>query len=166
MDMSLEDTLAALGLDDEVTVSPRTGRDGGGNFFIIPSGWSRSHTEDSKLTTGQTPFAPGTPESFVDTLAGRVPHQHSQKGTWEDTAILEPQSKNWREHCRNGRLCSLTSLRVLLPPRAAAEVSIPTACYKCGEVGHYCGIAPVIRRPRRQETQWGGKGRKGPPLAE
>ena len=50
MDMSLEDTLAALGLDDEVTVSPRTGRDRGGNFFTIPSGWSRSHREDSTLT--------------------------------------------------------------------------------------------------------------------
>ena len=38
MDMSLEDKLAALGLDDEATVSPRTGGDRGGNFFTIPSG--------------------------------------------------------------------------------------------------------------------------------
>ena len=38
MDMSLEDTLAALGLDDEATASPRTDRDGVGNFFTIPSG--------------------------------------------------------------------------------------------------------------------------------
>ena len=35
--MSLEDTLASLGLDNEATVSPLTGRDGGGNFFTIPS---------------------------------------------------------------------------------------------------------------------------------
>ena len=36
MDMSLEDTLAALGLDDEATASLRTGRDGGGDFFHYP----------------------------------------------------------------------------------------------------------------------------------
>ena len=36
MDMSLEDTLTALGLDDKATASPRTGRDGGGDFFHYP----------------------------------------------------------------------------------------------------------------------------------
>ena len=92
MDMSLEDTLAALGLDDKATVSPRTSRDGGGDFFTNPRCWSRSHREDSTLTPGQTLFAPGTPESYVDTIAGREPHQHSQKGTRDDTAILEPQA--------------------------------------------------------------------------
>ena len=69
--MSLEDTLASLGLDDEATVSPRTGRDSDGNFFTIPSGWSRSYREDSTLTPAQTPLAPGTPESYVDSIAGR-----------------------------------------------------------------------------------------------
>ena len=68
MDMSLEDTLAALGLGDKATVSPRTGRDGGGNFFTIPSGLSRSHREDSTLMPGQTPFAPGTLGSYLDTV--------------------------------------------------------------------------------------------------
>ena len=43
MDMSLEDTLAALGMDDDATVSPRTGGDGGGNFFAIPCGRSRNY---------------------------------------------------------------------------------------------------------------------------
>ena len=62
--MSLEDKLAALGLDDNATVSPCTGR----NFFTIPSGWSRNHREDSKLMSGQTPLAPGTPESYLDTV--------------------------------------------------------------------------------------------------
>ena len=76
--MSLEDTLAALGLDDEVTASPRTGRDGGGNFFTIPSGWSGSHREDSTLTPGQTPLAPGTPGITWTLSVGRGPHQHSQ----------------------------------------------------------------------------------------
>ena len=70
MDMSLDDTLAALGLDDEVTVSPRTGRNGGGNFFTIPSRWSRSHREDSTLTPGQTPLAPGTSGNYTVRRAG------------------------------------------------------------------------------------------------
>ena len=64
MDMSLEDTLAALDLDDEASASLRTCRDGVGNFFPIPSGWSRSHTEDSTLTPGHTPLAPGTLGSY------------------------------------------------------------------------------------------------------
>ena len=79
MDMSLEDTLAALGLDDEATVSPRYDRDGGGNVFTIPSRWSKSHREDSTLMPGQTPLAPGTLGSYLDTVrrAGG-PHQDSQ----------------------------------------------------------------------------------------
>ena len=64
MDISLEDTLAALGLDNDATASPRTGGDGNGNVFTIPSGWSRSHREDSTLTPGQTPLAPGTLGSY------------------------------------------------------------------------------------------------------
>ena len=36
MDMSLEDLLAVLGLDDEANVFPRTGGDRGGHFFNIP----------------------------------------------------------------------------------------------------------------------------------
>ena len=66
--MSLEDTLAALGLEDEATVSPRTGGDGGGNSFAIPIGWSGNHRGDLTLTPGQTPFAPGTPGNYLDTV--------------------------------------------------------------------------------------------------
>ena len=78
MDMSLEETLAALGMDDDVTASLRTGRDGVGNFFTIPSGWSRSHREDSTLTPGQTPLATGILGNYLDTVR-RVggPHQGS-----------------------------------------------------------------------------------------
>ena len=68
MDMSLEDTLAALGLDDEAIVSPRTGGDGGWNIFTIPSGRWRNYRQDSTLTLGQTPFANGTPGSYMDTV--------------------------------------------------------------------------------------------------
>ena len=68
MDISLEDTLAALGLDNDATASPRTGGDGDGNVFTIPSGWSRSHREDSTLMPGQTPLAPGTLGSYLDTV--------------------------------------------------------------------------------------------------
>ena len=66
MDMSIEDTLAALGLDDEATLSPRTGRDGGGDFFTIPSGWSRSQREDSTITLGQTPRGVSYPHPHQD----------------------------------------------------------------------------------------------------
>ena len=38
MDMSLEDKLAALGLDDNATMSPLTGRDGVGIFPLSPAG--------------------------------------------------------------------------------------------------------------------------------
>ena len=86
MDMSLEDTLAALCLDDEATVSPRTGRDRGGNFFTIPIGWSRSHREDSTLTLGQTPLAPGTPGNYLDT----APSGLSVGDLEQHTAVLEP----------------------------------------------------------------------------
>ena len=51
MDMSLEDTLAALVLEDEATVSPRTGGDGGGNSFPIPIGWSGIYRGDFTLTS-------------------------------------------------------------------------------------------------------------------
>ena len=86
--MSLEDTLAALGLDDEATVSPR---DGGGDFFTIPSGWSRSHREDSTLTLGQIPLAPGTLESYLDTVrrAGG-PSELPVGDLGQHTAIVEP----------------------------------------------------------------------------
>ena len=56
--MSLEDTLAALGLDDKATASPHTGKDGGGDVFTIPSRWSRSHRDDSTLMPGQTSGLP------------------------------------------------------------------------------------------------------------
>lgn len=49
MDMSLEDTLAALGLEDEATVSPRTGGDGGGNSLPIHIGWSGIYRGDFTL---------------------------------------------------------------------------------------------------------------------
>ena len=68
MDMSLEDTLAAFGLEDEATVFPRTGGDGGGNSFAIPIGWSGNYRGDFMLTPGQTPVSPGTPGSHLDTV--------------------------------------------------------------------------------------------------
>ena len=60
MDMSLEDTLAVLGLDDEANVFPRTGGDGGGHFFNIPTGWSGNSRADSTLMPGHTQLAQGT----------------------------------------------------------------------------------------------------------
>ena len=60
MDMSLEDTLAVLGRDDEANVFPRTGGDGGGHFFNIPRGRSGNCREESTHTPGHTPLAPGT----------------------------------------------------------------------------------------------------------
>lgn len=48
--MSLEDKLAALGLEDEATVSSRTGGDGGGNSFPIHIGWSGIYRGDFRLT--------------------------------------------------------------------------------------------------------------------
>ena len=66
--MSLEDKLAALGLEDEATVSPRTGGDGGGNSFAVPIEWSGSYIGDFTLTPGQTLVASGTPVSYSDTV--------------------------------------------------------------------------------------------------
>ena len=60
MDMSLEDTLAVLGLDDEANVFPRSGGDGEGYFFYVPRGRSGNSRADCTLTTGHTPLAPGT----------------------------------------------------------------------------------------------------------
>ena len=52
--MHVTDTLAALGLEDEATVSPRTGGDGGGNSFAVPIEWSRSYIGDFTLTRGDS----------------------------------------------------------------------------------------------------------------
>ena len=59
MDMSLEDTLAVLGLDDEAYVFPSTGRDRGGHFFNI----SRGQSENSwpRVPTGVTWTLSGGP---------------------------------------------------------------------------------------------------------
>ena len=58
MNMSLEDTLAALGLDDEAILCPR-GR--GRECFHYP----QRAVEDSTLTPAQTPFALGTPRELL-----------------------------------------------------------------------------------------------------
>ena len=68
MDMSLEDLLAVLGLDDEANVFPCTGGEGGGHFFNIPTGQSGNCREESTLTPGHTPLAPGTHGSYIDTV--------------------------------------------------------------------------------------------------
>ena len=68
MDMSLEDRLAALGLEDEANVSPHTGGEGGGSFFAIPSGWVGNNRGDFTLTPRQTPFAPANAGSYLDTV--------------------------------------------------------------------------------------------------
>ena len=91
MDMSLEDTLAALGLNDEATVSQRTVGDGGGNFFTIPSGRSRNYREDSTLTPGQTPFAPGTPGVTWTLSAGRGTPLALLGDLGQHTVVLAPQ---------------------------------------------------------------------------
>ena len=78
MDMSLEDTLAALGLDDEVTVSPRTGRDRGGNFSLYPAGGLGviERTQHSRRGRLRLPLAPS---GVTWTLSvGRRAHQGSQ----------------------------------------------------------------------------------------
>ena len=48
--MSLEDTLVALGLEDEASVSPGTGGDGGGNSFAVPIRGSGRYIGDFALT--------------------------------------------------------------------------------------------------------------------
>ena len=68
MYMSLEDTLAVLGLDDETNVFPCTGRDGGGHFFNISRGRSGNSRADSTLMRGHTSLAPGTHGSYMDTV--------------------------------------------------------------------------------------------------
>ena len=91
MDMSLEDTLVALGLEDEATVSPGTGRDGGGNSLAIPIGWSGSYIGDFTLTRGHTPVASGTPGSYSDTVrraGAMLVFQIGRLGLW--AAILAP----------------------------------------------------------------------------
>ena len=50
MDMSLEDTLVALGLEDEATASTPTGGDWGGNSFAVPIGWSGGYMGEFTLT--------------------------------------------------------------------------------------------------------------------
>ena len=99
MDMSLEDKLAALGLNDDATVSQRTVGDGGGNFFTIPSGRSRNYREDSTLTPGQTPFAAGTSGNYLNTArragnpisalwgSGTTHGRFSTPTLWVDTAV-------------------------------------------------------------------------------
>ena len=72
MDMSLEDPLAVLGLDDEANVFLRTGGDGGGHFFNIPRGRSGNCREESTLTLGHTLLAPGTHGSYMDTVRGAL----------------------------------------------------------------------------------------------
>ena len=72
MDMSLEDTLTVLGLDDEANVFPSTGGEGGGHFFNISRGRSGNCREDSRLTPGHTPFALGTHGSYMDTVRGAL----------------------------------------------------------------------------------------------
>ena len=67
MDMSLEETLVALGLDSNYCV-PSHWQGRGDNFFAIPSGRSRNYRGDFRLTPGQNPFAPGTPGSYLDTV--------------------------------------------------------------------------------------------------
>ena len=68
MDMSLEDTLVALGLEDEATASTRTGGDWGGNSFAVPIGWSGGYMGDFRPTPGHTPVASGTPGSYSDSV--------------------------------------------------------------------------------------------------
>ena len=77
MDMSLEDTLAVLGLDDEANVFLRTGGDRGGHFFNIPRGRSGNCREESTLTPGHTLLALGTHGSYMDTVR--------RAGTWDIT---------------------------------------------------------------------------------
>ena len=68
MDISLEDKLAALGLEGEATASTRTGCEGGVNSFAVPIRWSRSYIGGFTLTSGQTLVASGTPVSYSDTV--------------------------------------------------------------------------------------------------
>ena len=60
MEMSLEDTLVALGLEDEGTASTRTGGEWGGNSFAVPIGWSGSYMGDFRTGWGilRLPLAP------------------------------------------------------------------------------------------------------------
>ena len=77
MDMSLEDPLAVLGLDDEANVFPSTSREGGGHFFNIPRWRSGNSRADTTLMPGHTPLAPGTHGSYMDTVR--------RAGTWDIT---------------------------------------------------------------------------------
>ena len=54
--MSLEDTLAVLGLDDEANVFPGFGGDWGGHFFNIPRRRSGNCREESTLTPGHISY--------------------------------------------------------------------------------------------------------------
>ena len=139
MDISLEDTLASLGLDDEATVSPRTGRDSDGNFFTIPSGWSRSYREDSTLTPAQTPLAPGTPESYVDSIAG--PGAPSALPVWDPgqhghfrTPSLwtkGPTGTSQDDWCQCSTQCGSPPILSFAPPVSRDFARIPLACNPC-----------------------------------
>ena len=91
------DTLAALGLEDEATVSPRTGGDGGGNSFAIPIRWSESYIGNFSLTPGQTQVASGTPGSYSDTVRRAGDHvSASGSGTGTSGGHLSAPTR-WAE---------------------------------------------------------------------
>ena len=92
MDMFLEDTLVALGLEDEGTASTRTGGEWGGNSFAVPIGWSGGYMGDFRPTPGHTPVASGTPGGYSDSIAGRGATLVLQiEGLGLPAAILAPR---------------------------------------------------------------------------
>ena len=151
MDMSLEDTLAALGLEDEATVFPRTCGDRGGNSFVIPIGWSGNYRGDFTLTPGRL-LLPLAPPGVTWTLsAGRGALLVLQVGGLGLRAvILAP------------RLCGLRGLRghlQMFGASAARHMAHPPlrACIPCPSLSSRpLYESSRLADPYQYSSQWGG----------